>query len=80
MVWVALQAPVHPQIIKIQPCLWVGLFSSFLSALALVPKLYLKMLVTDMWGLSNFSQLAGVGFFSNCLPLRSDLGMDMGTL
>ena len=40
----ALQAAVHPQIIKIKPHLWVGLFTMFPSALALVPKPELKPL------------------------------------
>lgn len=31
-----------------------------------------------MWGLSNFSHLAGIGIF-NCLLLKSDLGPDMET-
>jgi len=44
MVWMALQAAVHPQIIKIQPCLWVDLFTTFPSALALVLKSELRML------------------------------------
>lgn len=80
MVWMALQAALHHQIVKIQPCLWVGLFTTIPSALALAPEPELKLLVTDTWDLSKFSQLAGVDFFSDCLLLRSDLGMDMGSL
>lgn len=56
----------------------MGLFMTFLSALALVPKPELKRLGNRYVGLSNFSHLAGVSVF-NCFLLRSDLGMDMGT-
>lgn len=43
-IWMALQAVVHPPIIKIRPNLWVGLFTTVPSTLAVVPKPKLKLL------------------------------------
>lgn len=64
----SLQAVVHLEIIEIQSCLWMGLFKTFSSALALVPKPELKPLGNRYLGPS---QLQPAGWHPSLLQLPS---------